>query len=130
MRSCSGRNEIFLGNVASWYKCAGICDENRQCVSFEWWGADNQHPQNGSNFCTASSSCTYENSKNSTEYDPADLYVKGTTLSIQYLRKNIFFIVNESRNYIPLLNTLLFLAQPNQTWQPKLQRRLRQPVIS
>ena len=82
MISCTGRNEIFLGNVASLYKCAEICDQNRQCVSFEWWGIDNPHPLTGSNYCQASSTCTYENSEKSTEYDPADLYVKGITLSI------------------------------------------------
>ena len=82
MRSCTGRNEIFLGNVASLYKCADICDQNRQCVSIEWWGVDNPHPLTGSNYCQASSTCTYEKSEKSTEYDPADLYVKGITLSI------------------------------------------------
>ena len=92
MRSCTGRNEIFLGNVASLYKCADICDQNRQCVSIEWWGVDNPHPLTGSNYCQASSTCTYENSEKSTKYDPADLYVKGTTLSIQYLRENIFLM--------------------------------------
>ena len=87
MVSCAGRNELFAGNVAILYNCADICDQNSQCVSFEWWGVDNPHPQYGSNYCQASSTCTYENSEKSTKYDPADLYVKGITLSIQSYSK-------------------------------------------
>ena len=75
-RSCEGRNELFQGHVTSFENCREICDESSQCISFEWWGVDNAHLAQGSNYCQASSSCTYEYSEEGTR-DPAALYVKG-----------------------------------------------------
>ena len=77
MRSCTGRNELFIGSVTSKAHCRETCDERLKCVSYEWWGINNPHPKNGANFCQASSSCTHENSEESTLSDPTDLYVKG-----------------------------------------------------
>ena len=77
MRSCSGRTELFNGTVTNMAQCRKTCDERFRCVSYEWWDIDNPHPTHGVNFCQASSSCTYENSEESTFSDPTDLYVKG-----------------------------------------------------
>ena len=80
MRSCEGRNELFQGHVNSLENCREICDERSQCISFEWWGVDNSHPSQGSNYCQASSSCTYQYSEEGTR-DPVALYVKGNKIS-------------------------------------------------
>ena len=77
LRSCTGRNELFTGTVANLGVCRSKCDDNNQCVSFEWWGESNPHPTIGSRYCQVSSSCTFEFSVESSSYDPADLYVKG-----------------------------------------------------
>ena len=77
LRSCTGRYELFKGTVANRGVCSSKCDENNQCVSFEWWGESNPHPFSGSMYCQVSSSCTYELSVEASSFDPADLYVKG-----------------------------------------------------
>lgn len=64
-RACKGRNELFTGNVPNRGACKYKCDDNNQCVSFEW---------DGSSTCQLSSSCTYELSD---EYKTWDLYMKG-----------------------------------------------------
>ena len=76
IRGCSGRNELFKGNVANRDACQFKCDNNDNCVSYEWWGKSNPHSYEGSNYCQLSSSCTYDLSIESTKYK-ADLYVKG-----------------------------------------------------
>ena len=78
LRECSGRNELFLGTVENRAACRTKCDNNNKCVSFEWWGELNSHPNEGSNYCQISSSCTYDRSveSNSNTY-ATDLYVKG-----------------------------------------------------
>merc|ERR1711944_363677 len=58
-RGCDGRNELFTGSVGSRNECSTKCNDNIDCISFEWWGEANPHPQ-GPNHCHLSSSCTYE----------------------------------------------------------------------
>ena len=63
-RGCSGRNEIFTGRIGSRNGCRRKCDikmrNKNSCVSFEWWGVGNEHPNNGPKYCQISSSCTFE----------------------------------------------------------------------
>ena len=67
-------NELFSGTVANLAECRSKCDEDDQCLSFEWWGVSNPHPGLGENYCEVSSSCTYELSV----YEEDDtLYIRG-----------------------------------------------------
>ena len=99
MRSCSGRNEIFVGSVTSQIQCREICDRETQCISFEWWGIDNPHPIYGANYCQASSSCTYGNSQDSTLEVLSDLYVKGNAIEEAYLYNVIENNMLSSKEY-------------------------------
>lgn len=74
LRGCDGRNDLIDEKVANRGVCRSKCDDNYQCISFEWWGDSN--PPNY--LCHGSSSCTYEISEETGgSGDHADLYVKG-----------------------------------------------------
>ena len=92
-RGCDGRNELFTGSVGSLNECSTKCIDNIDCISFEWWGEANPHPQ-GPNHCHLSSSCTYELSTEtnigSVSPDRSDLYVKGKSSDILICARNIF----------------------------------------
>ena len=77
LRGCGGRNEIFLGSVTGRSMCSSKCNENSDCVSFEWYGSSNLHPTEGANYCQLSSSCTYDISIQASPTYPSDLFVKG-----------------------------------------------------
>ena len=59
-RGCNGRDEIFDGLVNSLDKCKYKCDDDDNCMSFEYWGPDNPHWNYGIGYCHVSSTCTYE----------------------------------------------------------------------
>ena len=67
-RACDGRNELFSGPVDNLGVCKSKCDDNSQCVSFEWYSDPVL------SICEGSSSCTYELSVENTG---CDLYIKG-----------------------------------------------------
>ena len=97
LRSCSGRNELYTGVVASRGECSKKCNEESTCVSFEWWGNSNPHPNIGENYCQVSSSCTHDESTASSPSDPADLYVKGDNIHVILLA---IFIISETCYYL------------------------------
>ena len=76
-RSCTNQDIAFQGNVDNINECKQLCQRDHKCVSFQWWGASNLHPENGLNYCQISYSCTYDNSKLAIATNPSDLYVKG-----------------------------------------------------
>ena len=86
MRGCPSRNEIFKGRVHSRGQCRRICDENPECVSFEWWGDMNPHPSFGQNYCQVSSSCTYERSNKTRITHKSSLYIKGNAHTMQVVQ--------------------------------------------
>ena len=78
---------MFKGFVDNRAACRTKCDNNDKCVSFEWWGEANYHPDEGYgyNYCQLSSSCTYSHSVESSEVvgsnDDGDIYVKDNSES-------------------------------------------------
>ena len=71
-RGCTGSNELFAGFVDNRGVCRSKCDDNNQCLSFEWWGDSNPHGF-GPRYCQTSSSCTEGLATNGSNH----LYVKG-----------------------------------------------------
>ena len=71
LRECISRDELFGGPVANRDACKFKCDNDNQCVSFEFVTPS---MDNGDTYCRVSSSCTYELSG---ENDYLDLFVKG-----------------------------------------------------
>ena len=99
MRGCSGRNEIFIGTVESRDQCRRTCDENLECLSFEWWGDLNPHPRFGPYYCQVSSSCTYERSKKTIMTHKSILYIKGNVNTTQlWLFTRIIFLKRQKNS--------------------------------
>ena len=81
-QGCSGRDEIFSGklNHSDIDRCKAKCDNNVNCVSFEYWGESNPHWKLGEGVCHVSSSCIFERSarKEKEGNGPnCNLYIKG-----------------------------------------------------
>ena len=73
------------GSVLNRGECSKICNDMRNCISFEWWGKSNPHLSEGKNYCQASSSCTYAVSEESDSKWRTDMYVKGNSAQNQIL---------------------------------------------
>ena len=81
-RGCSGRDEIFSGklNRSDIDRCKAKCDNNDNCVSFEYWGESNPHWKLGEGVCHVSSSCIFERSARKEKEGKGpncNLYIKG-----------------------------------------------------
>ena len=76
-QGCDLQNDLFDGKVDEFCNCKAICDVDITCVSFEWYGERNPHPDEGFGVCHVSSSCTFEESEKYDGDDKPDLYVKG-----------------------------------------------------
>ena len=89
-RGCPGRDEIFSGklNHSNINRCKAKCDNNDNCVSFEYWGESNPHWRLGEGVCHVSSSCIFARStrKEKEGNGPnCNLYIKGEIFWVRFL---------------------------------------------